>query len=60
MRGLFKREYDSDDSKKGLGKLGKRLRNHLNKKLDDEQRKEELIKAVREYRKDILDRIMKE
>ena len=60
MRGLFKIDNSDGGTGKGLGKLGKRLRNHVTKKLDDEQRKEQLIEAVKRYKQEILTRIMKE
>ena len=65
MKGLFadafKNNADEDKNvSKGLGILGKRLKENVITKLDVEQKSVELMKALKANKNDILDRLMKE
>ena len=58
LRGLFKRD---DNSPSGhIGRFGKRMKEHVQTKLDVEQKSIELMKALKANRKDILERMLKE
>ena len=65
MKGLFadafKNNAEEDKNvSKGLGILGKRLKENVITKLDVEQKSVELMKALKANKNDILDRLMKE
>ena len=65
MRGMFKDQFTKTSAQpsyltKGLGLLGKRLKENVQVKLDVEQKTIELMKAIKQYKTDILERMMKE
>ena len=57
----FKNVADKENNRtKGLGILGKRLKENVITKLDVEQKSIELMRALKANKNDILDRMMKE
>ena len=65
MEGKFKGRFKKEGSKpayltKGLNMFGKRLKENVQTKLDVEQKTSELMKALKYYKNDILERMMKE
>ena len=65
MRGMFKGKFNKTSAQpsyltKGLGMLGKRLKENVQVKLDVESKTIELMKAIKQYKTDILERMMKE
>ena len=61
FKGRFKKESDTPGYlTKGLNLFGKRLKENVQTKLDVEQKTSELMKALKLYKNDILERMMRE
>ena len=65
IKGMFKGQFTKTSAQpsyltKGLGALGKRLKENVQTKLDIEQKTIELMKAIKQYKTEILERMMKE